>query len=287
MTLVLAALAVCAIIGALRGLIPKPRAVRERRAEATKRAVAEIKAMQAWSLVLGPATRARTSRFGGEPDLPAGTSWPAGPEEPMAFVGQFDLAAASEAGGPAWLPGDGMLFVFHHENWGYPDLVRVLYVQGRVEESKMPTRSPDGWAYPTRSINFERRTSLPSLEWLLMDGHDLEPAGPAWAELSVITDKRPMPKAHHQIGGFPEEIQPGHLPLDAELAWRREGGPSRKPRVYSPQEASKDWRLLLQIDTDEDLGMSWMDGGRLYVLIREQDARAGDFSQTVTIVQTY
>ena len=287
MTLVLAALAICAIIGVIRGLIPQPRAVRERRAEATKRAVAEIKAMQTWSLVLRPTTGTLTSRFGGEPELPAGIAWPAGPGEPMAFVGQFDLAAVREAGGPAWLPDDGMLFVFHHEDWGSPDLVRVLYVQERVEESRLPRRSPDDWAYPIRSISFERRTSLPSLEWLSMDGHDLEPAGPAWAELSEIVDRRSMPNAHHQIGGYPEEIQPGHLPLEAELAWRREGGPARKPEIYSPQAASQAWRLLFQIDTDDQLGMSWMDGGRLYVLVREQDARAGDFSQTVTIVQTY
>ena len=198
-------------------------------------------------------------------------------------MGQFDLAEVRDAGGPAWLPADGALLAFHHEEWGFADLVRVI----RVDGACVSMEAPDGRAYPAQPIAFERRVSLPSLEWLSVDGRELKPAGAAWSELAEIVEKRPPPEAHHQIAGYPDEVQRGSLPLEAELEWRRQGGPGRKPRVYSPQEAAKDWRLLFQIDTDEDLGMSWMDCGRLYVLIREQDARAGDFSQTVTIVQTY
>ena len=52
-------------------------------------------------------------------------------------------------------------------------------------------------------------------------------------------------------------------------------------------EAANSWRMLLQIDSDRDLKMNWWDSGRFYIFIREDDARAGDFSKTVTISQTY
>lgn len=48
-----------------------------------------------------------------------------------------------------------------------------------------------------------------------------------------------------------------------------------------------DWRLLLQIDTDNDAGMMWGDTGMLYFWIREQDARVRDFSKVWMILQCY
>ncbi|MDP3853118.1 DUF1963 domain-containing protein, partial [Phenylobacterium sp.] len=48
-----------------------------------------------------------------------------------------------------------------------------------------------------------------------------------------------------------------------------------------------DWRLLLQLDTDDEAGMMWGDVGSLYFWIRERDARIGDFSKVWMILQCH
>jgi len=55
----------------------------------------------------------------------------------------------------------------------------------------------------------------------------------------------------------------------------------------SLRRAAREWRLLLQIDSDPALGMNWADGGCLYIFIRARDAKRGDFSKTVTILQSH
>jgi len=66
-----------------------------------------------------------------------------------------------------------------------------------------------------------------------------------------------------------------------------------RPEGYKNMEVERlrlgadDWRLLLQLDTDHEAGMMWGDTGRLYFWIREQDARARDFSKAWAILQCF
>ena len=45
-----------------------------------------------------------------------------------------------------------------------------------------------------------------------------------------------------------------------------------------------DWRLLLQVDSDEN-GMTWGDVGRIYYGLPRQALAARDFSQTIAELQ--
>lgn len=45
------------------------------------------------------------------------------------------------------------------------------------------------------------------------------------------------------------------------------------------------WRILLQIDSNEEIGMYWGDLGRIYFWIREDDLRNKEFDNVWTILQ--
>jgi uncharacterized protein YwqG len=59
------------------------------------------------------------------------------------------------------------------------------------------------------------------------------------------------------------------------------------PRAEELRAGASQWRLLLQIDSDDDTGMMWGDVGRIYYWIHERDLAAGVFENTWLILQCY
>ena len=65
------------------------------------------------------------------------------------------------------------------------------------------------------------------------------------------------------------------------------GNPSgyEDPRAASLAAGAADWRLLLQIDTDDDANMMWGDCGMLYWWMRDDDIRNGRWDRAHLILQ--
>ena len=87
----------------------------------------------------------------------------------------------------------------------------------------------------------------------------------------------PLPSPAHQMAGYPSPIQDDRMELCCQQIVHPEG--------TIPDAAN--WRLLLQLDTDDEAGMMWVDEGRLYFWIHEKDALAGDFSKAWMILQSH
>jgi uncharacterized protein YwqG len=94
----------------------------------------------------------------------------------------------------------------------------------------------------------------------------------------------------HRMLGYPDPIQ-GDMQLEVQLA--SHGIYAGSPDDYQTEEAkkleagAKDWRLLLQIDSDENAGTQWGDVGRIYYWIRQQDLEARNFDKVWLILQCY
>lgn len=251
---------------------------RERRPDpATEEEVERVRrqreALVETSLLLVASEAPSFCKLGGLPEAPVDLSWPVGPEGPLEFLLQVDLATCRAQGGPEWLPSEGALYIFCDDRWGLADQARVIFAP---PADHAPLTPPPGLKpYPERRIRLEAMVSKPGFDWLDLD--------PRQFPDDLWEQDAPGQGPLHKIGGYPDQIQSEDLSAYAEseaAAFTSPGASDSRP----PPEA---WRLLAQIDSDESLGMSWGDGGMIYILIREADARVGDFSRTVTTSQWY
>lgn len=81
----------------------------------------------------------------------------------------------------------------------------------------------------------------------------------------------------HRLLGHPDPIQ-GDMQLECQLVtnglYCGDAAGYADPRRTALAQGAHDWRLLLQVDTDETLGSEWGDTGRVYFWLREQDLAA-------------
>ena len=257
-------------------------------AERADAVVAQLQAL-AQPCVRISAGGAGNSRLGGVPDL--ATPWPHYERRPLSCIAQLDLAELRAAGGPEWLPDDGRLMFFYeleHGSWGLAAQDAgssvVIYEVGDPKPAAEPTDLDEDAKFPAYPVKFSPATSLPSEERLELDWRGMTKAENLAVEAAIEALQPSEPV--HQVGGFPRPVQADEMEEQCQQVTQgldREGATLKTDERIS----STDWRLLLQVDTDNDAGMMWGDTGMLYFWIREQDARARDFSKVWMILQCY
>jgi len=96
-------------------------------------------------------------------------------------------------------------------------------------------------------------------------------------------------KPQHQVGGFPSPVQGDDMELECQLVshglYCGDNSGYQGARATALEPGASEWRLLLQIDSDEDLGAMWGDLGKLYFWVRESEARRSDFSNVWLVLQ--
>ncbi|HKY90960.1 MAG TPA: YwqG family protein, partial [Nevskiaceae bacterium] len=192
-----------------------------------------------------------------------------------------------------WLPPAGRLLFFYDvldQPWGYDPTHAAGWAVRYVPagDGTATTVQPLGIEPLARqAIRFVRVDTFPSETRPGMDALQLTDA--EWDAVFDRDDAQYQGEPEHRVGGFPSVIQNDDMELESQLASSGidcgDAKAYRHPRIAEMQAQARDWRLLLQFDTDDDLDVMWGDAGRLYFWVRERDARAGRFDQAWVILQ--
>lgn len=231
------------------------------------------------------------SKMGGSPSLPKGMEWPSWKGTSLAFLAQIDLSELPRPIPMEDWPSDGTLYFFYHpeqETWGFDPndrgSWRVLYSPGPTSQTLVVLKSES--VFPEFALRFEPLHSLPDILRL-----GLSPEEAPDEVLDRADELKLLPfdgAPQHQIGGYPNAVQNDDMELECQLASNGVycgGDRGDQPRAAELESGVADWKLLLQIDTDEEADMMWGDEGMLYFWIREQDLKKRDFSNVWMVLQ--
>ncbi|QNA84973.1 DUF1963 domain-containing protein [Sphingomonas sp. So64.6b] len=234
------------------------------------------------------------SRLGGLPDLPERHAWPIWRDAPLAFLAQLDCSEIRAANGPAWLPDQGVLFFFYNaeqETWGFDPEDQgswaVIYDSAATRDNAIKPPTDLKLVFEAVPLRFRSIASMPSVDRIISPHDTLEDAD--WDHLYDARAALFGGNPHHQVGGFADPVQGDDMELDCQLTsngiYLGSGDGYRSPEARSLKAGKGDWRLLLQLDTDDKADMMWGDAGMLYFWVRERDALAKEFGSTWMILQ--
>jgi uncharacterized protein YwqG len=255
-----------------------------------------INALKRNCILLRQATAAGNSRLGGMPSV-AGFAWPLGKDaKPMSFIGQFDLKELNADGYLADVPASGALLAFYdaeQNGWGFDpketDYFRLAHVEA-VQGPPMaaPATLPKEAIFQAMPLQGSRTRDWPDLDALANHGIALTEN-----QRLIYTGLLERIAAAHggcKLGGYPNAIQ-GDMPLECQLVthglYCGDGSGYADPRRRELEKGAKEWGLLLQIDSCDEIGMMWGDAGMLYYWMRDADLKARKWGAAWLISQCY
>jgi hypothetical protein len=232
------------------------------------------------------------SKIGGLPDLPSGVAWPAADGRPATFVAQIALSEAGFAH-PAWreVP-EATLFFYCHRDRVHDEVVgaRVFAGTARSPGRDGAPRSDPSGADLLAETAVRLRPELGLPPWstcerrpgrgLTLDARHRERYETLVTRVEASQGLRPP---RHRLLGHPRELCDDVLveaALMARFASRRE--------AYQREDLeleAREWRLLLSIDSDAGLGVSWPGGGANHFCIRATDLREGRYDEAQAFVR--
>lgn len=239
------------------------------------------------------------SKIGGLPNLPVEIEWPSNNGRAMAFLCQISMAELPPDAPLRQLLPEGCLYFFYdweQETWGFDPadlgswkVVHSLASPPRAVRDAPGNLDTDG-IYNEKPVTFKPILSLPGderLEAIL----GVEPSEVLYEELDELRQSIYAGQPRHQIGGYPDVVQNDSMELECELVsnglFCGDSSGYTDPRAAVLAAGAAEWRLLLQLDTDDDTGFMWGDCGLLYFWIRQSDLANRAFDKCWVVLQCH
>ncbi|MEJ8546264.1 YwqG family protein [Brevibacillus borstelensis] len=238
------------------------------------------------------------SRIGGDPDLPPHIEWPLTTDGiPMTFLVQLNLKDLAKHDESSLLPTSGMLYFFVGiDEPAYHIEHRVIFLKDDELGSVQRRSSPDvtGLKEQFHGYQLEARASLEPPNYAYVDDDQIENDEVGYEEYEdlcfSISDS--MSDDVVRLFGYPTG-QHDDSELEAALMILTGAHYNYNEREALQQitdhfagdeektmEEIKDTLMLLEIESDNDVGFRWWDAGVLHFFIRKQDLLAGRFDCT-------
>lgn len=239
-----------------------------------------------------------TSRIGGDPDLPSRIEWPVTSEGvPMTFLTQLNLQEFMAANESSLLPASGMLYFFVGvDEPAYNIEHRVIHVpeEELASASRRPAPETTALEGAFRAYRLEPRATLEPPNYAYVDADQVENDTADYTDYEEliwsITDSRNGDVA--LLFGYPDgqhddaEYEAALMILTGEKYDYHTGHALERIAAHFGGNKEKalqeirDTLLLLEIDSDNDIGFCWWDAGELQFFIRKEDLLAGRFDRT-------
>ena len=235
------------------------------------------------------------SRIGGVPDAPPDFKWPVRNGVPMSFIAQVDLGEAHAYDVHGELPDRGILWFFYdakQETYGADPADRggwsVMYIEdySGLQRMAAPANLPTESQFKAYTVSFASEVTLsqspkldiPHFDWTDDEVHKYETL------LSTFPTPEDHGTVHHQLLGYPQTIQ-DDMRLECQLASHGVTD-MNDPHAKELSKGALEWQLLLQIDSDEELGMRWGNTGMIYYWLRAPDLKRSNFDGAWLVSQS-
>jgi uncharacterized protein YwqG len=211
----------------------------------------------------------------------------------MAEVAPYDIEGI--------LPKTGYLYFFFEADeqpWGFDPNDhgnwRAMHYDGKepLYRTLAPSKLADEHRFLPRSVEFSNEITLPPWESIYIENLRLtDKETDLYLDLmEEVAELYGGDELVHKLLGYPDSIQ-GDMQLECQLVsnglYCGDSTGYNDPRRRALEGDALNWRLLLQIDSEEDAGMIWGDVGRIYFWIQEDKLQAHDFSNVWLILQCY